>query len=99
MKTGTIVTIAMNNGMEIIGKLVSEDFGKVTLYRPRMVQATQQGVGLVSGICMTGIEPAGDFDFNRASIMFIVETAKELAAGWTQQTSGIAVPTKGGIIK
>jgi len=31
--------------------------------------------------------------------MFIVETAKELAAGWTQQTSGIAVPTKGGIIK
>jgi hypothetical protein len=28
----------------------------------------------------------------------MVETAPELASGWTQQTSGIATPAKGGII-
>ena len=99
MKEGTIVTLVMNNGMEIIGKFVSEDFTTITLYRPRMVQATQQGVGLVNGISMTGKEPESDFTFNKTGVMFMIETVKELATGWTSQTSGIAVPQQGGIIK
>lgn len=99
MKENEIVTIVMNNGMEIIGKFVAEDFTTITLYRPRMVQANQSGVGLVNGICMTGAEPNGNFVFNKTGVMFMIETVKELAAGWTSQTSGIAVPQQGGIIK
>jgi hypothetical protein len=56
-------------------------------------------VGLVNGITMTGIEPKGNFQFPKSSVMFMIETVEELAAGWTQQTSGIAVPTKSGLIK
>ena len=99
MKEGTIVTLVMNNGAEIIGRFVAEDFTTITLYKPRMIQASQQGVGLLNGICMTGTEPNADFVFNKTGVMFIIETMKELAAGWTQQTSGIAVPQQGGIIK
>jgi hypothetical protein len=95
----TIITLVMNNGAEIIGKYISDDFNSITIYKPRMVQASQQGVGLVNGISMTGKEPDGNFDFPKTGVMFMIETVEELAAGWTQQTSGIAVPTKSGLIK
>ena len=89
----------MSNGAEIIGKFIADDFNSITIYKPRMVQASQQGVGLVNGISMTGKEPDGNFDFPKTGVMFMIETVEELAAGWTQQTSGIAVPKKSGLIK
>ena len=95
MKTGTVVTLVMSNGAEIIGRLVKEEPMSIVLNRPRMLQATQQGIGLVNGICMSGVEPKGDFEFTKNSVMYMVETAPELASGWTQQTSGIATPPKG----
>jgi hypothetical protein len=99
MEKNKIVTIIMHNGAEIIGRFTKEDMMTITLYRPRLLQATQNGIGLVDGVSMSGVSPDGDFDFNKSSVMYMVETAKELAAGWTQQTSGIAVPTKSGLIK
>ena len=99
MKKDTIVTIALNNGAECIGKFIADDFNSITLYRPRLLQVTQNGIGLVDGISMSGKSPAGNFDFPKSSVMFMIETVEELAAGWTQQTSGIAVPAKGGLIK
>ena len=98
MKEGTVVTLVMSNGAEIVGKLVKEEMMTIVLNRPRMVQATQQGIGLVNGICMTGVEPKGDFEFTKNSVMCMVETAPELASGWTTQTSGIQTPVQGGII-
>jgi hypothetical protein len=88
----------MSNGAEIIGKYIADDFNSIIIYKPRMVQANQQGVGLVNGISMTGEEPNGNFTFPRTSVMYMIETMKEMADGWTTQTSGIAVPTQG-IIK
>ncbi len=93
-----IVTLVMSNGAEILGKFFEEDFSTITLYKPRMLQATQQGVGLVSGICMSGIEPDGNFQFAKTSVMFMIETSKELAEGWQTQTSGIQVPQKSVIL-
>ena len=88
----------MINGAEIIGRLVKTDENNITVFKPRLVQATQQGVGLVNGICMTGKEVDGDFDFPKHSVAYMVDTMKELADGWTTQTSGIEVPKKGIII-
>ena len=83
----------MSNGVEIIGKYITDDFNNIIIYKPRMVQATAQGVGLVNGISMTGKEPDGNFTFPKTSVMYMIETMKELADGWTSQTSGIAIPT------
>ena len=88
----------MINGSEIIGRHVRTDENWITIFKPRLVQATQQGVGLVNGICMTGKEVDGDFDFPKHSVAYMVDTMKELADGWTTQTSGIEVPKKGIII-
>jgi len=98
MEKGKIVTLVLINGAEIVGRHVQRTPDGITLNRPRMVQASPQGVGLVNGISMTGKEPDGNFDFPKTSVMYIIETMKELADGWTTQTSGIAVPSQG-IIK
>ena len=47
---------------------------------------------------MTGKEVDGDFNFPKHSVAYMVDTMKELADGWTTQTSGIEVPKKGIII-
>ena len=88
----------MINGAEIIGRFVKADEKSIIVYKPRLVQATQQGVGLVNGICMTGKEVEGEFSFPKHSVAYMVDTIKELADGWTTQTSGIEVPKKGIII-
>lgn len=98
MKKDTIVTLVMNNGAEIIARYIEEDFNTITVYKPRMVQASPKGVGLVNGITMTGIEPNGDFQFPKSSIMFMIETVDELANGWRKQTSGLDLPPQTGII-
>ena len=93
-----IKTLVMINGAEIIGRFVKTDENSIIVYKPRLVQATQQGVGLVNGICMTGKEIDGEFSFPKHSVAYMVETIKELADGWTTQTSGIEVPNKGIIL-
>ena len=95
MTKGKIVTLVLVNGAEIVGRHVQRTPDGVTLNRPRMVQATPQGVGLVNGISMTGIEPKGDFTFPTNSIMYTIDTVEEIANGWTSQTSGLALPQKG----
>ena len=52
MKKDTIVTLVMINGVEIIGKFVSEEFQTVKIYKPRMVQVTQQGVDFLSTVSL-----------------------------------------------
>ena len=93
-----IETLVMINGAEIIGRFVKADENSIIVYKPRLVQATQQGVGLVNGICMTGKEVEGEFSFPKHSVAYMVDTIKELADGWTTQTSGIEVPKKGIIL-
>ena len=93
-----IKTLVMINGAEIIGRFVKADENSIIVYKPRLVQATQQGVGLVNGICMTGKEVDGEFNFPKHSVAYMVDTMKELADGWTTQTSGIEVAPKGIIL-
>ena len=95
MKEGDIVTLVLLNGAELVGKLVVEDMVNYTIYRPRLVQVNQQGVGLVNGVCMTGQEPNDNLQISKQAVMFIIKTVDEIASGWQQQTSGIALPPKG----
>jgi len=95
MKNGDIVTLVLTNGAEVIGELVETSPMDYTLNRPRMVQANQQGVGLVNGVCMTGEEPNGNVSFNRSGVVFVIKTVEEMAKGYKQQVSGLVLPTEG----
>ena len=95
MNKDDVVTLVLINGAEIIGKWVESDSDKYIINRPRMVQANQQGVGLVNGVCMTGEEPKGDVAFNRSGVIFVIKTVEEMAKGYQQQVSGLVLPTQG----
>lgn len=98
MKPNTVISILFNNGMEIVGRYVSETEDELVVYKPRMAQMSQQGVGLIPSICGTGKTPEGDFTFNKRFIMFYTESVDEIAKGWQSHTSGLVTPEKGSII-
>lgn len=95
VKQGDIVTLVLTNGAEIIGKLTGESESYYQLNRPRIVQATQQGVGLMNGVCMTGEEPKGDLQINKTGVIFAIKTVDEMSKGYQQQVSGLVLPTDG----
>tara|TARA_B100001094_G_C18048871_1_gene728957 strand:+ start:695 stop:1003 length:309 start_codon:yes stop_codon:yes gene_type:complete len=99
VKKDDIVTVVFINGAEVIGKLVVEEDMTITVNKPRMVQITEEGIAMVPGICMTGEEPKGNFQFNKNNILFIINTIEQLANQYQQMTSSIVIPKTGGIIK
>ena len=92
------ISILFGNGMEIVGRFVSETDDELVVYKPRMAQMSQQGVGLIPSICATGKEPDGDFTFNKRHIMYYIESVSQIEKGWQQHTSGLVTPDKGTII-
>ena len=98
-KENTVISILFINGMELVGRFVSETTEDLVVYKPRMAQMSQQGVGLIPSITSTGKEIDGEFTFSKNSIMYYTESVDEMAKGWQQQTSGLITPgTKGSII-
>ena len=98
-KENTVISILFINGMELVGRFVSETNVELKVYKPRMAQMSQQGVGLIPSITATGKEVSGDFVFDKRSIMYYTDTVDEMAKGWQQQTSGLITPgAKGSII-
>jgi hypothetical protein len=98
MKKDDVVTIVLINGAEIVGRFVVDNGKTVVLNKPRMIQASEQGIGLVPGICMTGEEPSGDFEFNKSGVLFIINTVEQLANQYGQMTSGLIMPQTKGLI-
>jgi hypothetical protein len=90
---GDIVTLVLNNGAEIVGKLTGETPDYYQLDKPRMIQANQQGVGLVNGVCMTGEEPDGDLQFNKTGVIFMIKTVEQMSKGYREQVSGLVLPS------
>ena len=98
-KENTVISILFINGMELVGRFVSETNVELKVYKPRMAQMSQQGVGLIPSITATGKEIDGEFTFSKNSIMYYTESVDEMEKGWQQQTSGLITPgTKGSII-
>ena len=94
----TVISILFINGMEIIGRFVSETNVELKVYKPRMVQMSAQGVGLIPSITATGKEIDGEFTFSKNSIMYYTESVDQMVTGWQQQTSGLIAPAKSSII-
>lgn len=99
VKKDDIVTVVFINGAEVIGKFLEETDLTITVNKPRMVQITQEGMAMVPGICMTGEEPKGNFQFSKNNVLFIINTVEQLANQYQQMTSSIVIPKTGGIIK
>jgi hypothetical protein len=99
MKKDDIVTVVFVNGAEVIGKFVEQLDQVIVINKPRMVQITQEGMAMVPGICMTGEEPKGDFQFNKNNVLFVIKTISQLANQYSEMTSSIIIPAQKGLLQ
>lgn len=92
---GDVVTLKLSSGEEVLGKFVAEDMMSITLSKCLMIAMTAKGPAMAP-ILMT-VDPDKDLTFNKNSITVITASDKDIAAQYTTQTTGIAIP-KGSIV-
>lgn len=90
IQNGDVVSLKLASGDEIIGKVVAQGEDVITLSKPHVIGASQQGIGLIP--YMFGADDDSQVPFSRAHIVTMIRTREELKLGYIQQTSGLAMP-------
>ena len=84
---GDTVSIKLNSGEEMIARIEAEDSTHVTVVKPLMLMATEQGMGLAP--FMFTVSPEAKIKLKLNSIICIVKSAKDAADMYIKQTTGI----------
>lgn len=96
---GTIITLKLADGAEIVGSFVSEDDKSIKLRKPLLAVMTQQGPTLTPYVMTVDvITDTQELSFPKSFIVIESKTFKPFADAYTQATSGIAPPPPGGIV-
>lgn len=88
-KKGDVVSLKLTSGEELVGKVIEESDDSISLSKPMMIAATQQGLGLAP--FMFSISNDAKVVLNISSILCVIKTEKEFAAQYTENTTGIAI--------
>jgi hypothetical protein len=86
---GSVVTIKLVNGEEIIAKLVETTATGYKISKPLTLSAGQRGLGMVPFLFT--VDHAKDLTIDKSVIMVIANTEQEFASQYTQGTTGIAI--------
>lgn len=86
-KVGDVVSVKLTSGEEMVARLDDESAKQITVIKPLMLTATQQGVGLAP--FMFTIDPDAKVKLELNNIVCIVKTAKEPADMYISNTTGI----------
>ena len=72
--TGSVMTIKMNSGEELIAKVtsVSDENGFITIEEPVSIAPTQQGMQMIPSVFTA--DPKGEFKLNTSCIAIYEET-------------------------
>ena len=92
-KNGDIVTLKLNSGEELVGKLQAEKDDAFMIKTPLTLVMNGQGLGLQQYL-FTG-EPDKAYEFKKTSITVITKTIKQFADVYQQQTSNIVMAPAG----
>jgi hypothetical protein len=88
---GDIVTLVTTLG-EVIGKVSGNTPETLTLEKPRLFVPGEGGKsGFAPGICMTGETEPEELEFNMNNVLTVTKSHQQIADGWTQATTGIAL--------
>ena len=88
-KNGDTITIKSSAGEEIVARLVEETDSTVKVHKPMAIMTTQQGIGL--GPFAFTLSQDADVVLNKSAILMVAKTEKEMAAQYTQSTTGLAI--------
>ncbi len=86
-KVGDVVSIKLSSGEEMIAKLEEETATHISLNKPLILVAAEQGVGLSP--FMFTVSPDAKVRLNINSIICVVKSAKDAGDTYIQQTTGI----------
>ena len=84
---GDTVSIKLSSGEEMIARIEAEDATNITVTKPLMLMATEQGMGLAP--FMFTVSPEAKIKLKLNSIICIVKSAKDAADMYIKQTTGI----------
>ena len=88
-KVGDVVSLKLSSGEEILGRLEAEKENDVTLKKPMVLIAQENGLGLAP--FMFSVAPDGKFVMKATAISCMAKTEVEIGKQYTSQTSGIAL--------
>lgn len=86
-KAGDAVSIKTTGGEEIIARFTEENSETITVERPMVVMATQQGLGL--GPYSFTVDPKSKFKLNKNALVFVHKTEGDMAKQYISNTSSI----------
>jgi hypothetical protein len=92
--TGSVMTIKMNSGEELIAKVtsVSDENGFITIEEPVSIAPSQQGMQMIPSIFTAN--PKGEFKLNTTNVAMYAETDDSIKDKYLEATTGIKVPSK-----
>lgn len=85
---GSVVSIKIINGDEIIARYESEDADTVTINKPLALTMGAQGLGMIPWIFLGDAETV---TIQKSHVFFIVASKKDAADQYMQGTTGIAM--------
>lgn len=98
-KSGDIVAIKLTSGEEIIGKLVADESGGITIHKPiavrlQMVEPGQAAIGFQP--FMYARDEDGEFTFNSSAIAVVAAKVRDdIKKNYLLATTGLEIPTGG----
>lgn len=92
---GDIVSFKLNNGDELVARLIGQSDTAYTLSKPCIVVPGNQGIGLMQA--MFTVDPDLDIELSRQHVMMSAPTIEPMQKHYIKTTTGIEV-TAGGII-
>jgi hypothetical protein len=86
-KAQDAISMKTTGGEEIVARFIEEDAHNITVEKPMVVMATQQGLGL--GPFSFTINPSSKLKLNKNTLVFVHKTDGEMAKQYLSSTSGI----------
>jgi hypothetical protein len=93
ISTGDIASFKLNNGDELVAKIVAINDNSYTLSKPCVIVPGQQGIGLMQA--MFSVDPDADIELNKQHIMMSAPTVDQLQKHYIKTTTGIEVSASG----
>ena len=85
---GSVVSIKIINGDEIIARYESEDADTVTINKPLALTMGAQGLGMIPWVFLGDAET---ITLQKSHVFFVVQSKKDAADQYMQGTTGIAL--------
>lgn len=86
---GDIITIKMNNGDELLAKLVDAQNDKLTVSKPLQVAMSHQGFALIPYVLT--INPDTMIDIDLRGVVFYTKTLQEIGNEYIKQTTNLVM--------